>query len=54
MYIKEIDIYALNIGYVKELHFQNLYSVFPVKTVIKNRPSIYYSQLASVLKELQV
>ena len=54
MYIKEIDIYALNIGYSKELRFQNLYSVFPVKTVIKNRPSIHYSQLSSALKELQV
>ena len=54
MYIKEIDIYAMNIGYVKELRFQNLYSVFPVKTVIKNRPSVHYSQLPTVLKELQV
>lgn len=54
LYIKEIDIYALNIGYSKELRFQNLYSVFPVKTVIKNRPSIHYTQLSSALKELQV
>lgn len=50
MYIKEIDIYAMNIGYVKELRFQNLYSVFPVKTVIKNRPSVHYSQLPTVLE----
>lgn len=27
---------------------------FPVKTVIKNRPSVHYSQLPTVLKELQV
>lgn len=54
MYLKEIDVFAFNIGYAKETKFQNLYSVFPIKTTIKNRPSIHWSLLSEALKELQV
>lgn len=54
-YIREIEVYALNCGYVSSLKFQNIANVFPApQTTLNNRPAIHYSELPIALKELQI
>lgn len=53
--LKEIEVFALNYGYIDALKWQGIQSVFPsAKANAVNRPSIPWQELPQALKEIQI
>ena len=53
--IKELEVFALNCGYIDALKLQNLQSVFPSPNSAKEHmPSVHWNDLPEVFKQLQV